>query len=160
MSLLRPFAFLLLVMSVVPIRGGEAQKQRALAALTAAGLKWEESSHAITASDRAEAKLKDLAAVESAMRELQPRSLDLSSCAVLKNVEGLRGLLSLEKIQLSACPALRSVDGISASDRTKKIYLFQSVNISPESLDALAHRFPACYLVLPDGTGLNPPRDK
>lgn len=160
MSSIRTLAFLLLMVGALPIRAGDVEKQRALAALAAAGLRWDEGTRAVTATEQAEAKLKNLSAVEAALRELQPRSLDLSSCAVLENVDGLRGVLSLEKIQLSACPALRSVDGISASDRMKKIYLFESTGISTESLEHLTRRFPACYLVLPDGTGLNPPREK
>ncbi len=61
---------------------------------------------------------------------------------------------------LTDCLALQSVDGLTDLDQIKKINLFESSHIAPGSLDALQKRFPKCYLVLPDGTGLNPPRPK
>ncbi len=136
------------------------EKHRAISELAAAGLSWNEGKRAITVTDEGRTKLKDLTAVQRALRELQPRSLDLSSWSALQNVDGLRGLRALQAIHLTDCPALQNVEGIAASDRLKKIYLFESMNISPVSLNVLPRRFPKCYIVFPDGTGIIPPRDK
>lgn len=155
-------AFVALVFFLGVAIGAEPQtaERRAVAELAAAGLSWDESTRAIAVTDEGRTKLKDLRSVVRALRELQPRSLDLSSCAVLQNADGLSGLRTLQAIYLTDCPALQNVDGIAASDQLKKIYLFESMHVSPQSLDALPRRFPKCYIVLPDGTGLNPPRDK
>lgn len=136
------------------------EKRRAIAELAAAGLSWDEGTRAIVVTDAGRAKLKDLTGVRGALRELQPRSLDLSSCAALLEVDGLRGLRSLQAIYLTDCPVLENVDGIETSDALKKIYLFESTHIQPESLDELHRRLTKCYLVFPDGTGINPPRDQ
>jgi len=123
-------------------------------------LNWDEEKRAIAVTDEGRMKLKDLSTVERALRELQPRSIDLSSCSALQTADGLRGLRSLEAIFLTDCAALKNVDGIAGSERLKKVYLFESPNVSAESLEALQRRLPKCYIVLPDGTGLKPPRKK
>lgn len=156
----RAFVALALLLGLTAGAAPPPEKQRAIAELAAAGLSWDESTRAITVTDEGRTKLKDLTAVQRALRALQPRSLDLSSCSALHSVDGLRGLRSLQAIYLTACPALQNVDDLAASDQPQKIYLFESMHISPASLDALPRRFPQCYIVFPAGTGINPPRDK
>jgi hypothetical protein len=135
-------------------------KQIAIATLKASGLNWNAEERSIEVTEAGQAKLKTLTEILPAVKELQVRELNLAGCKVLENVDGLRGLPDLQVINLSECPALKNVDGIAASKQMKKIYLFQSTNVAEESVDALVKRFPKCYLVLPDGTGLNPPREK
>lgn len=159
-GILPAFVALLLLFGLTAWAGPQAEKQRAIAALAAAGLSWDEGRRSAVVTDEGRAKLEDLSAVQGPLRKLQPRLLDLSSCAVLKKVDGLGGLRALQEIYLTDCPALESVDGIAASDQVKKIYLFESMHISPKSLESIGRRFPRCYLVYPDGTGINPPRDK
>ena len=148
------------VLGMVAWAEPQVGKQRAIAELAAAGLSWDDGKRAIAVTDDGRMKLKDLRAVERALRELQPRSIDLSSCAALEKVDGVRGLRSLEAIFLTDCAALKNVDGVAGSDRLRKIYLFESMNVATESLEELQRRFPKSYIVLPDGTGLNPPRKK
>lgn len=151
---------LALFLGLLPRAEAQGKKQRAIAELKAAGLSWDEETREVEVTDEGRARLKDLSAVLGALRVIQPRSLDLSMCEVLQSADGLGEIRSLQAIYLSACPALKNVDGIAASDRLRKIYLFESANVSPASVDALVKRFPKCYLVLRDGTGINPPRDK
>ena len=128
--------------------------------LTVAGFTWEESTRALEITDEGRAKLRDLSAIQSALEILQPRTLDLTSCPLLENVDALRVLRTPVSINLCECPILKTVDGIPAASTLKKVYLFQSPHISTESLDAIEKRLPKIYLVLPDGTGLNPPREE
>jgi hypothetical protein len=139
----RAFVALALLLGLTAWASPQMEKHRAIAELAAAGLSWDESKRAITVTDDGRTKLKDLTAIQGALRELQPRSLDLTSCA-LHVVDSLRGVRTLQAIYLTDCPALRNVDGIAASDQLKKIYLFESLHISPASLAALQRRFPKC----------------
>jgi len=63
-------------------------------------------------------------------------------------------------VNLSECPVLQSADGIPTSATLKKVYLYLCPKVSADSLEALQKRLPKAYLVLPDGTGLNPPREQ
>ena len=162
MQKITPFAFVVvaLIHGFATASPAETGRERAIVELTAAGFTWDGSKRAIAVTDVGREKLTSLGGIQKAMRLLEPRTLDLTSCSLLAEVDGVRGVRSLQSINLSNCPALKNVDGVAGIDGLKKIYLFESPNVATESMDALEKRFPKSYIVLPDGTGLNPPRAK
>lgn len=139
---------------------GAGEKKAAIAELTKAGFMWDESSRRLEITDAARPAFRDLSAIQAALEALQPSELDLTSCPVLENVDGLRRLRGLRVVNLSECPVLKSADGIPTLPTLKKVYLHLCPSVSTESLESIQRRLPKAYLVLPDGTGLNPPRER
>ena len=63
------------------------------------------------APDRA-GSLRNLDALAPALRRINPEFLYLVGCPALENVDGLKGLATLQVLHLSGCTALQNVDGL------------------------------------------------
>ena len=97
------------------------EKQRNIAALGDAGLNWSATARAVSINEWGKANLESLDGVERVLRRLQPRTLDLSGCGALQNVDVLKGLTSLQSLNLALCGALHDVDGLKGLTRLQSL---------------------------------------
>ena len=86
------------------------EKKHAVEALANAGFIWKEQERTIEAAIFASRGITSLLPLGPHIHRIKPRSLDLSGCFVLQNVDVLTGLTGLQSLDLSECFALQNVD--------------------------------------------------
>ena len=57
-------------------------------------------------------ELRNLDAIASALRRVNPQNITLNRCTALENLDGLKGVTRLQTLTLSGCDALQNVDGL------------------------------------------------
>jgi len=73
---------------------------------------WEPRPNVWRLDESRTGKLPNLDAIAPALRRVNPDALDLTGCAVLQNVDGLKGLTGLQALDLRGCATLQHVDGL------------------------------------------------
>ena len=68
-------------------------------------------------------QLRNLNAVASSLRRVNPAVLYLNDCAALQNVNGLKGITKLRKLSLTNCQLLRNVDALKSLTALDSLYL-------------------------------------
>jgi hypothetical protein len=114
------------------------EKQRAISLLTNAGFTWNEQNAAIVAATEEARRVARLEPLATAIHRLRPRSLDLTNCAALQDVDGLKGLASLQSLKLEKCNALEDVDGLKGLASLEELHLsYCSALQNVDGLDGL-----------------------
>ena len=99
------------------------ERNRAISQLANAGFTPNEAKAEIIVSTDEGRRIASLDSLSAALRRMKPRSLDLSLCIALTNVDGLKGLTALTNLNLYGCIALTSVDGLKGLTALQSLYL-------------------------------------
>ncbi|MBV9128455.1 MAG: hypothetical protein JO117_10250, partial [Verrucomicrobia bacterium] len=102
--------------------GPWTQNQRDIRLLANAGFAWNGPNREIIVGQEGKS-IRTLDNLSAALHRLQPKSLNLSGCQALQNVDSLKGSSALENLFLFDCPALQNVDGLKGLSALKSLSL-------------------------------------
>ena len=93
-------------------------------------------------------EVRDLGRYREMLHRLRPTQLAVSGC---ENVDGLKGLTSLQRLWLRDCIGLQNVDVLKGLTSLQELDLSGCTNIPAASLRELRAALPKTYITFPDG---------